>query len=639
MPGLYKKSLLCFALLLFAHSLLHAQDLLSRRITIYASNQPLCDVLKQISNKGNFYFSYNSKLINRDSIVSISATDQPVQQVLDQLFNQTLSYRVTNNHIILRKASHPPTTTSPTESQDQYFIVSGYILDAETGERIAAASIYDKQHLVSALTDNQGYFTLKLRKRHGRTLLTVSKAAYRDTSLYVSPESHRMVTLVLEPVQLQYSTITVSPVFDQPDSITAAPASISYIPVVQQPVKEVEQTRVGKFLLSAQQRIQSINLAKFFADRPFQVSLIPGIGTQGKLSGQVVNNVSLNLLGGYTGGSEGLELGGLFNINKTRVAGLQAAGIFNIAGGPASGIQMAGVSNTVLNRTKGLQMAGVSNFTKGSFTGWQVSGFYNHATDSVAGAQISGAINFANHDVKGVQISGGINFAKGEVKGAQIAHAINFANRDVKGAQISGAINFGRRTVAGAQISGLMNYARRLKGVQIGLINICDSSSGYSIGLINFVLKGYHKISISANETMDLNLALKSGNSKLYSIMAVSANTRTNEKAYSYGYGFGRECKIGKWFSLNPELVVHHVYLGSYEYGNVWGNLALQCNFKLLKFLTVFAGPSFNAFYSDQPAAMEGYKYQLPGPGYNTFRLWDDRTVGWIGYHVGVAFL
>mgnify|MGYP001167501221 CR=1 FL=1 len=639
MPGLYKKSLLCFALMLFAISLSHAQDLLSRRITVYAADQPLCEVLKLISNKGNFYFSYNSKLINRDSLVSLSATEQPVKQVLDQLFNNTLSYRISNNHVILRKASLPSSSSPAAESQDPYFVVSGYVLDAETGERVPSASIYDKQHLASAMTNDQGYFTLKLKKRYGRTLLTVSKAAYYDTSLYVSPESHRMVTLVLEPVQLKYSMVTVSPVFDQPDSITAAPATISYIPVVQQEVKEVEHTRMGKFLLSAQQRLQSINLAKFFAERPVQVSLIPGVGTQGKLSGQVVNHFSVNVLGGYTGGSEGIELGGLFNINKTRVAGLQAAGIFNIAGGPASGLQMAGVSNTVLNRTKGLQMAGVSNFTKGAFTGWQISGVYNHVTDSVTGAQIAGSINFANRDVKGAQIAGNINFANRTVKGAQIAGNINFANGDVKGAQIAGNINFGRRTVSGVQISGILNYARKLKGVQIGLINICDSSSGYSIGLLNFVVKGYHKIAISANETMDVNLALKSGNSKLYSIMAFSANTRTNEKAYAYGYGFGRECKIGKWFSLNPELVVHHVYLGSYAYGNIWGNLALQCNFKVWKFLTLFAGPSFNAFYSDQPAPMDGFKHTLPQPGYHTFRLWDDRTVGWMGWHAGIALL
>jgi hypothetical protein len=57
------------------------------------------------------------------------------------------------------------------------------------------------------------------------------------------------------------------------------------------------------------------------------------------------------------------------------------------------------------------------------------------------------------------------------------------------------------------QIAGVFNYSKKLKGVQIGLINIADTSEGYSIGLINIVLKGYHKLSFSANEILNVNAA------------------------------------------------------------------------------------------------------------------------------------
>ena len=49
--------------------------------------------------------------------------------------------------------------------------------------------------------------------------------------------------------------------------------------------------------------------------------------------------------------------------------------------------------------------------------------------------------------------------------------------------------------IEGVQVSGILNYTRIPKGIQVGLINIADSSDGYSIGLINIVRKGYHKIS------------------------------------------------------------------------------------------------------------------------------------------------
>lgn len=604
MNGLNKSIFLFITLTCFIATNICAQDLLEQRITVNAINQRLADVLKLISNKGNFYFSYNSQIINRDSLVSMSATNRSVRQILDQLFNRTLYYKQSNNYLILRKAAPPIITGS--RSEETVYIITGYVLNAETGETLQDASIYGKQRLVSTLTDQQGYFTMKLKNRYGPATLIASKSTYKDTFVNIQPNYNQQVTFVMEPQLFKYSTVTVSPDYSIPDSITAAPANISFIPTVQQEEKQVENTGAGKFLLSAKQRIQALNLGKFFADRPFQVSFIPGLSTHGKLSGQVVNNFSVNILGGYTGGANGVELGGLFNINKTHMHGLQVAGLFNIAGGPAYGAQLAGIHNTVLDPVTGLQAAGISNHVKGTLIGWQVAGIHNHASDSVTGVQAAGISNYA----------------RGNVKGAQVGGIANFANR----------------TMTGLQVAGIFNYAKKLKGVQIGLINICDSSSGYSIGLINFVAKGYHKIAFSTNESMNMNIALKSGNSKLYSILLASMNRKNGEKAYSYGYGLGKEFNLGKLFTLNPELTAQHVYLGSFDYANILGKFHLQLNLKIGKYLTVFLGPSFTAFHSDQPAPVAGYKLKLPADTYNTFRLWNNSTTGWVGWNAGIAF-
>jgi hypothetical protein len=75
--------------------------------------------------------------------------------------------------------------------------------------------------------------------------------------------------------------------------------------------------------------------------------------------------------------------------------------------------------------------------------------------------------------------------------------------------QIAGISNISNREMNGVQIAGVINYAKKLKGVQIGLINIADTSAGYSIGLINIIIKGYHKLSFSANEIQNFSAALK----------------------------------------------------------------------------------------------------------------------------------
>ncbi len=47
--------------------------------------------------------------------------------------------------------------------------------------------------------------------------------------------------------------------------------------------------------------------------RPFQISFVTPMGTNGLESGKVTNRISVNLLAGYAGGLEGIEVGGFFN--------------------------------------------------------------------------------------------------------------------------------------------------------------------------------------------------------------------------------------------------------------------------------------------------------------------------------------
>jgi hypothetical protein len=362
---------------------------------------------------------------------------------------------------------------------------------------------------------------------------------------------------------------------------------------------------MGQFLLSPRQKIQSLNLKKFFTSRPFQVSFTPGLGTHGSLSSQVINNFSFNILGGYNGGVNGLEAGGLFNIDKKYVQYGQVAGLFNIVGGHMNGLQVAGLNNTVLDTVKGVQISGVSNIVKGKLTGFQVGGVYNHVTDSV----------------KGVQVAGVGNFSKKQVSGAQIAGVANISNRGI----------------TGVQVSGVINYARHLKGVQVGLINVSDTSEGFSIGLINIVLKGYHKLVFSTDEVVNLNAAFKTGSHKLYNILQAGINLKDSAEVFSFGYGIGSEFSLGNTVTLNPEITAQHLYLGSWDYANILSRFHLNLNLKLGKYVSLFAGPVFNVYYSEQAVTFPGYKSPIPDGDYHQYKL-GSNVKGWLGWNAGINF-
>ena len=189
----------------------------------------------------------------------------------------------------------------------------------------------------------------------------------------------------------------------------------------------------------------------------------------------------------------------------------------------------------------------------------------------------------------------------------------------------------------GLQIAGVFNYAKKLKGTQIGLINISDTSDGYSIGLINIVLKGYHKLSISTNEVVYANIAFKTGSRRLYSILLAGMNAgKQKEKLYTFGYGLGTEMRLAKWLSVNPELSSQYLYLGVWDHLNLLNKLHLQLNLKFGKRFSIFGGPSFAVYYSDQPAAISGYKYTILPSSYHNFRLGDEKVLGWFGWNAGI---
>jgi hypothetical protein len=610
MKNWFLKTISIVFLVLVCHVSL-AQTILNKNLTINVSHQRLDDVLEIISNKGSFYFSYNSSIIKKDSLVSLSATDRTVKYILDQLFTTGYEYKESGNYLIIRRAPIKITlVTSKAATENKFFVVSGYVLDNETGYMLPDASIYEKTLLASALTNQNGFFKVRLKNNAKTAALTVSKEFYEDTTVTIEPKFDQQISIAIMPVSTNDRITIVRPEdYFLPDSLKITVESdqaVTTYTYVRVDSGTVEKTGMGKFLLSSKQRVQTLNLKKFFTERPFQLSLTPGLSTHGSMSPQVINNLSLNIFGGYSGGVDGVELGGLFNIDKKDVKYLQAAGLFNVVGGSVKGVQLAGINNTVLDSVNGFQAAGINNHVVNKFSGFQVAGVYNHVADSV----------------KGFQAAGVGNFAMGKVSGTQIAGVANFANRGIRG----------------TQIAGVVNYAKKLNGVQIGLINIADSSDGYSIGLLNFVVHGYHKLSISTDEVVNTNASLKTGTSKLYSILHAGINWgKTDEKVYAFGYGLGTEIKLNRTFSINPELASQYLYLGSWDYLNLLNKFRLNVDIKLGKYVSIFGGPVFNVYYSDQLVEIPGYKAPVPPSGYNSFSFSND-VKGWIGWNAGINF-
>ncbi|CAL1519881.1 STN and carboxypeptidase regulatory-like domain-containing protein [Chitinophaga sp. MM2321] len=579
-----------------------AQSLLSRVVSVEVKQRPLSEVLNTISKQGNFYFSYISNILPQDSLVSISARNKTVRQVLDLLLEGNYNYKESGNYIILLKKS----------SGQTFYLITGVVTDKKTGQRVSNASVYERQQLISTLTNNDGYFRLRLKDRYPTAAISVSKELYADTSLLLNTGVDQEVAVTISPTTFQLKTV----------EITGR--------------HQVEKTWLGRMVLSSRQKVQSLNLSAFLADKPYQASLTPGLGTHGKMGAQVINKFSFNIIGGYTAGVDGLEVGTAFNIVKNDMQYVQIAGFMNIVGGKARGVQVAGFHNNVLDSMKGVQVAGFSNIVQGSQDGLQITGGIGQIRGNMSGVQIQGLAGISRGYTEGLQIAGGYAYSGKDINGVQVSGLYNYANATAHGVQLSAGGNITRGTMNGIQIASLFNYARRLNGVQIGLVNISDTSTGYSIGLVNIVRKGYQKVAVFSTDLLPLNLAWKTGRKELYSILLLGMSPGNNNKAYSFGYGVGKEIPFNKQLFLSAEVTGQSLYLGSWEDNSQVFRLQPSLHFKLADKISIFAGPSLSVHLFDDLQQVPGYKTEIPGGKYPSFNM-GSHAAGWLGWQVGIS--
>ncbi len=361
----------------------------------------------------------------------------------------------------------------------------------------------------------------------------------------------------------------------------------------------------------AQQMNDSLNPV-----RPFQVTFITPLGTNGAASYRIANEFSFNILAGINGGVDGFELGGLVNIDHGYVKGFQLSGLGNIVSGQVHALQIAGLGNINGDYSEGVQVAGVANVIGGRAESIGIAGFGNVSAE-LDGAQISGFGNIS-----------------GSSEGLQAAGFGNMAG-DITGAQVSGFINTAD-DVEGVQIAGFINHARNVKGLMLaGFINICDSLNGIPIAPLNIVKKnGYRRFELSVNENVFMNFSLKTGVHKFYTLFSVGFKPGPYDYSWNFGYGAGTSVMLGEKNSLDIEAHVYTIernFFKHWEY-NQLNQLAVNFNLQVSESLSFFAGPSFNFLIADNPESSHEIS-----PTWS-FRITGRRKVlsSWFGFNIGL---
>lgn len=374
------------------------------------------------------------------------------------------------------------------------------------------------------------------------------------------------------------------------------------------------------FFSFGQTNPQDTNLAQFTFSYP--------LGTNGYKSYQKTNNVSLNMMIGFNGGVEGCELAGMGNINNGNVNGVQLSGMGNIAKGDINGAQFSGMFNLATGNAKGIQGAGLFNFNKGNFEYIQLAGIFNSNYGTAKGIQGAGIFN-SNLGLP----------EKEEVELVQLSGIFNQNNSVIKGGQASSILNVSMDSLTGFQ-GGLVNFGTYVKGVQIGLVNVCmkESENVIPIGLINIVKGGLYELELSASDAIYTNLNFKMGVDRLYTIYKVGYTVFEGESVYSHGIGLGTYIDINEKSKIGLDLTSNHLtkdFLIS-DGLEMLNKLDLTYRYAINDKFSAFAGPSFNVYISGYNGDENNGILKVPYTLSKTSKPNVD-VYNWFGGNVGVS--
>ena len=627
---------------------------LERIVSVNIYNEPAKGMLDLIGKQTNVVFSYSPKVLENRPPITLDAEKQPIRLVLYTAFGETVKMKSRGKYIIL--TDNRDELKQPFGDKPQ--VIEGYITNPKTGEAVSNATVYDQKLLLSAVTDEYGYFKVEVPYGELSKQLQVKKQGFADTTIV--PTSNSSFVLLKLPA-----------------------TALDHLKDISKKGETFITKTFPKWLLSDRQKTNSLNVGDTIY-RNWQVSLLPYIGTNRQLSGNVVNKYSYNIFAGYSMGVRVMEVSSGVNIVRGDARYFMAGGA-NYVGGHMKGVQLANVFNRTQS-VNGVQAAGLFNYVAGNVQGVQLAGVFNHTVQTLTGTQVSGVLNKADTAIgtqvsgvlcrarflNGTQASGVANIAKGTAKPGQVAGVVNYIDGSISGVQLAGVANTAKQvvgmqasgvanraeTIRGAQLSGIYNQAdtvigiqssgiinrtKVLKGAQFGLVNLTDSGDGVAFGLFCYNKKGIHQLEVAADELFYTNITFRTGSRRFHNLLTVGVRPDNlgSHTLWTYGYGFGTSLSLYKGMMLDADLYSNNVIAGGNASDeNQLYRIYLGFDKRIGRKTSLAFGITTNLFtYKDTP--LNNGKMLSDAVPYTLWnKMGDDgRTFcGWIGGRVAIRF-
>jgi hypothetical protein len=210
-------------LLLFCATRLCAQTgVLDAPLTLKFDKQPLTAVLERISKAHPITFSFDNRILPAEPI-SGDFEAVVLRDALDRLLHPLALDWVLQGNIVVLTAAKPELIVQP------FYVISGYVEDAETGERLVGAQIFDLRSKNGTLTNDGGFFSLRLKADSVKLVVSMLGYAVHGERFLLSQNTKRQIGLAND---LKLETVVITDE-NQPGSMEESGVSVIQVPMAE----------------------------------------------------------------------------------------------------------------------------------------------------------------------------------------------------------------------------------------------------------------------------------------------------------------------------------------------------------------------------------------------------------------------
>jgi TonB-linked SusC/RagA family outer membrane protein len=180
------------------------------------------DVLSVIEDKSEFYFLFNSKLVDVERKVDINVSNQQIDKILSSIFDGTnVGYTVMDRQIILQPTNE---VSELGVSMQQQIKITGKITDVATGESLPGVNIVVKGTMTGTLTDVDGVYSINVPGKN--VTLVFSFVGYNTQEIVVNDKTVLNVALKVNTTELD-ELVVVGYGVQKRTNVVGAVASVS----------------------------------------------------------------------------------------------------------------------------------------------------------------------------------------------------------------------------------------------------------------------------------------------------------------------------------------------------------------------------------------------------------------------------